>query len=51
MLRIPATHSEAPRFRIPAGVWNIFLRHCVHTGSEAHPATYQMDARGKSAGA
>jgi hypothetical protein len=32
--------------RIPAGAVNFSLRHCVHTGSEAHPASYPMGTGG-----
>jgi len=33
-------------FRFPAGAGNFSLRHHVHTGSEAQPASYSMGARG-----
>jgi hypothetical protein len=31
--------------RVPAGAGNSSLRHRVHTGSGAHPASYPMDTR------
>jgi hypothetical protein len=33
-------------FRFPAGAGNFSLRHHVHTGSEAQPASYSMGSRG-----
>jgi hypothetical protein len=32
--------------RFPVGAGNVSLRHHVHTGSGAHPASYSMDTGG-----
>jgi hypothetical protein len=36
--------------RVPAGAGNFSLHHHVHTGSEAHPASYPGDTRALSFG-
>jgi len=33
-------------FRVPAGVGNFSLHHCVQTGSGAYLASYPMSTRG-----
>jgi hypothetical protein len=48
--------SRGSRVRFPAGAGNFYLHHRVQNGSEDHPVSYSMGARGsfpegKAAGA